>query len=167
MNKHIATGACGVIAWLLTLPLPAAEQTCRVIRVQDGDSLTCLTPAKQRIEVNLADLDAPELDQPYGQLAQLQLFRMVYNKDVKLEIVEQRRYGSKTARVYFGETLINEELVRQGLAWAYAGTEGESKLAKLEAEAKSQKRGLWGLPQNEISPPWQWRSNRKNQLSRR
>ncbi|MFD2836692.1 thermonuclease family protein [Azotobacter vinelandii] len=152
---------------LFTLPLPAAEQTCRVIRVQDGDSLTCLSPARQRIEVNLADLDAPEIGQPYGQLAQLQLFRMVYNKDVKLEAVEQRRYGSKTAHVYLGETHINEELVRQGSAWANVGTEGESKLAKLEAEAKSQQRGLWGLPQNEIDPPWQWRSNRKHQLSSR
>ncbi|WP_152389253.1 thermonuclease family protein [Azotobacter salinestris] len=167
MNRLTAAGACGVIALLFTPTLPAAEQTCRVIRVQDGDSLTCLSPARQRLEVHLADLDAPEIGQPYGQLAQLQLFRLVYNKSVRLEVVDQKRYGARMAHVYLGETHINGEMVRQGSAWAYGGASGDSSLAQLEAEAKSQQRGLWGLPQAEIAPPWQWRSDRKNQLSSR
>lgn len=167
MNKLTVAGACSVIALLFTPSLPASEQTCRVIRVQDGDSLTCLNPARQRIEVHLADLDAPEIGQPYGQLAQLQLFRLVYNKSVRLEVVEQKRYGARIARVYLGETYVNGEMVRQGSAWASTGTRGDSNLANLEAEAKSQQRGLWGLPQAEIVPPWQWRSDRGTHVSSR
>lgn len=167
MNIISAVGACGAIALLFTTSLHAAESTCRVIRVQDGDSLTCLSPSKQRIEVRLADLDAPESAQPYGQLAQLQLFRLVYNKEIRLEVVKQTRYGLKIARVYLGDLYVNGAMVRQGSAWAYDEGEGDSRLPALEAEARSLQRGLWGLPQTEIVPPWQWRSERSSRLSSR
>lgn len=167
MNKLIIAGACNTIALSLTTSLPAVEPTCRIVRVQDGDSLTCLSTDKQRIEVHLAGLDAPEIDQPYGQLAQLQLFRLVYNKDIRLEVVEQKRYGAKIAHVYLGKIYVNGEMVRQGSAWAYDKARGNSSLATLETEARSLQRGLWGLPQAEIIPPWQWRSDRGNQLSHR
>ncbi|SEJ14853.1 Endonuclease YncB, thermonuclease family [Azotobacter beijerinckii] len=163
MNAPILVGACGAAALLFASSLPAAEPTCRVIRVQDGDSLTCLSAAKQRIEIRLADLDAPEIAQPYGQLAQLQLFRLVYNKSVRLEVVEQTRYGPKVARVYLDDLYVNGEMVRQGAAWV----DGDPHLTPLETEARSLQRGLWGLPQVEIVPPWQWRSERGDRLSRR
>ena len=35
----------------------------------------------------------------------------------------------------------------------------------LEAEAKAAKRGLWGLPEAERMPPWDWRHGGKAQAS--
>lgn len=154
----IAALFIGTTAW-------AADMTCRVIHVQDGDSLTCLTSAEQRLKVRLADLDAPEMSQAYGPQAQRLLFQLAYNREVELEMVDQDRYGLKIARIRADGIQINEEMVRQGAAWADAKGERSQQLPKLEAEAKSARRGLWSLPAAEVVAPWQWRENRLKTLS--
>ena len=51
---------------------------------------------------------------------------------------------------------MNREMVRQGLAWWFARyAPADTELARLEAEAKAARRGLWSQP-NPV-PPWNWR----------
>lgn len=53
----------------MALSFPAwADVTAEglVVSVHDGDTLTVLV-GKQQIKVRLAEIDAPELGQPYGQ----------------------------------------------------------------------------------------------------
>ncbi|MGV6475908.1 MULTISPECIES: thermonuclease family protein [Azotobacter] len=152
----IKLGLIAVLSFAGTVS--AAEMTCKVIRVQDGDSLTCLSKSKQRIEVQLANIDAPELVQPYGQLAQLQLFHLVYNRNIRLDVLRQTRYGIKLANIYIGERHINAEMVQQGAAWVSNEASDSPQLLSLETEARSLQRGLWGLPLPEIIPPWRWRA---------
>jgi micrococcal nuclease len=62
------------------------------------------------------------------------------------------------AVVQVGDTLVNEELIRQGLAWVFTRycdrpiCEG---LKNLEAEAREKTRGVWSMP-NAV-PPWEFR----------
>jgi micrococcal nuclease len=47
-------------------------------------------------------------------------------------------------------------MVREGLAWSYRDyPPHDAELARLEAEARAAKRGLWG--QLDPVPPWDWR----------
>lgn len=144
---------------LAALPFIASAETinCRVIGVYDGDTLACLTAAKQQLKVRLAEIDTPESRQPYGTRAQQALAGMVFGKDVRLEIQGTDRYGRKVARVYAGNTDVNAEQVRQGAAWVYQQYLKDRSLLALEDEARQAKRGLWALPESERTPPWEWR----------
>jgi micrococcal nuclease len=55
--------------------------------------------------------------------------------------------------------LLNQELVRAGLAWWYGITsKADAELHRLEIEARVAKRGLW-VDRNPV-PPWTWRKER-------
>jgi len=48
-------------------------------------------------------------------------------------------------------------MIRMGAAWAYREYLIDRSLLTLEADAKADKRGLWGLSEARIMPPWEWR----------
>lgn len=146
-------------AMLAALPFLASAEAinCRVVGVHDGDTLTCLTAAKQQLKIRLAEIDTPESKQPYGNRAQQSLAGMVFGKDVRLEVQDTDRYGRKVARVYTGSTDVNAEQVRLGSAWVYRQYLKDRSLLSLEDEARQAKRGLWALPESERQPPWEWR----------
>jgi micrococcal nuclease len=53
----------------------------------------------------------------------------------------------------------NHELVRSGLAWWFEKyAPGDATLARLEAEAREARRGLWSQPHP--IPPWDWRQHK-------
>ena len=60
-----------------------------------------------------------------------------------------------------GEVGVSAELVHSGAAWVYRQYSTDPTLLDLEKEAKAAKRGLWGLPEAEKVPPWQWRSSKR------
>lgn len=133
----------------------------------DGDSLFCLTPQEQRLKLRLADIDAPEMTQSYGPQARSQLFRLVYNRNVDFDVVEQSRYGAKIARVRIDGIDVSAEMVKLGAAWVHSEFNRDSALPPLQAEAKSAGRGLWSQPPTEIVEPWLWRKSQAPRLSQK
>ena len=146
----------GLLA-IFAVPLMAAEYTGRVVGVSDGDTLTLLTAEKQQVKVRLGEIDTPESRQPYGQRAKQALSDLAYNKEARVVVQDTDRYGRTVGRVYVGGVDVNAELVKQGAAWVYRQYLKDQSLLALEAEAKAAKRGLWGLPETERCPPWDWR----------
>ena len=58
------------------------------------------------------------------------------------------RYGRMVALVRVGGTFVNEELIRQGLAWVFSRSCDRricEEWKKMEAEARKAKQGLWSL----------------------
>ena len=149
----------GLLA-LLAAPLLAAEYAGRVVAVQDGDSLTLLVPdgaSYQQVKVRLGEIDTPESRQPYGQRAKQALSDLAFGQQARVVVQDTDRYGRKVSRVYVGGVDVKAELVKRGAAWAYRQYLKDQSLLTLEAEAKAARRGLWGLPETERCPPWDWR----------
>ena len=145
---------------VLAGPLLATELTGKVVGISDGDTLTLLVPdgaSFKQVRIRLAEIDTPESRQPYGNRARQALSDLAFNQQARVVVQDTDRYGRTVGRVYVGSLDVNAEMIRQGAAWAYRQYLKDQSLLALEAEAKTAKRGLWGLPETERCPPWDWR----------
>ncbi|MBS0210897.1 MAG: thermonuclease family protein [Planctomycetes bacterium] len=134
---------------------PAAE--FEVDRVIDGDTLKLKNHARVRlIGVNAPESVKPDWPvEPFGPEASAFTHRFVDGHVVRLEFDRERtdQYGRWLAHVWVGDKLLNEELVRAGLArwephYQYAQA-FKTRYRKAEAEARAAKRGIWSLRENE------------------
>ncbi len=133
----------------------------KVISIHDGDTLTLLTEQNQQVKVRLAEIDTPESAQPFGSKSRQMLADMVFSKQISVDVTDTDRYGRKVGKIYLGDTWVNREMVKQGGAWVYRQYSHSPELLADEANAKSNKLGLWSLPESERMPPWEWRKNGK------
>jgi micrococcal nuclease len=87
---------------LLLISLPglvvADPLSCRVVTISEGDTFNCLTIENQRLRVRLAEIDAPEMKQPYGAGAKQALSELILEKQVILHVQEVDRFGRTLAR---------------------------------------------------------------------
>ena len=148
-----------LLAALLATAMPASAESfdCRVIGIADGNTFSCRTNVGERLRVRLAEIDAPELKQPYGSQARQALSDHIFGKNVTLEVKGRDGLGRTLARVGVGNIDVNSEMVRAGAAWAYRARLDDRRLLDLEAVAREFRRGLWSLHKTEQQPPWEWR----------
>jgi endonuclease YncB( thermonuclease family) len=147
------------VVWLLIVWVPAALGqgfSGKVIGVSDGDTITVLkdwTPVK----IRCFGIDCPESAQDFGSRARSRTSSLAFGQVVTVEPRAIDRYGRTVAGVILPDgRSLNQELVRQGLAWWYRRyAPHDERLAQLEAEARAAKRGLWSQPNP--MPPWEWR----------
>ena len=135
----------------------AADLSGKVVAIADGDTFTLLTAEKQQVKIRLAEIDAPESGQPYGNKSKQTLSGLIFGKDVRVVVQTTDRYGRTVGRPYVGDLDICAEMVRTGAAWAYREYLRDNGLLTLESEAQAYKRGLWGLSEAQNVPPWEWR----------
>ena len=128
----------------------------KVVAIADGDTLTILMNKKQ-YKIRLAEIDTPESGQPYGSKAKKVLSDLVFRKTVAAEVQDIDRYGRYVARLYVGDLDINAELVKRGVAWVYREYSTDDSFYDYEKTAKENQLGIWGLPESERVPPWEWR----------
>jgi len=132
--------------------------SAQVIKVVDGDSLEVVSSAGEKIKLRLWGIDAPESRQAYGKQAKLLLAAMVKGRRVEVQGKDIDLYQRLVALVWVDDTLVNEELVRQGAAWVYERFCREHichSWQRLEDDARRERRGLWARPKP--VPPWQHR----------
>lgn len=126
-----------------------------VVSVHDGDTLTVLV-AKQQIKVRLAEIDAPELRQPFGHRSRQSLVDLCFHATAKVEQIARDRYGRSVGKVECGGMDASAHQVALGLAWVYDRySKPTSPLYSLQDAAKAAGRGLWA--DNDPAPPWEWR----------
>jgi micrococcal nuclease len=130
-----------------------------VIVVIDGDTVLFkpdhTSPSSRAfIKVRLADIDAPEKDQPYGDAATRALTALVLKQPVELDTLATDIYGRTIARIRLGTLQVDAELVRRGHAWA-SSRDAESAMRNLQREAHAARIGLWA--DADPTPPWVWR----------
>ncbi len=142
-----------------TMPLVAYAQpqpstlAARVVQVKDGDSLVLSTGQ----QVRLLDINAPEGPrdgtpaEPYADAARNTLKQLVEGRDVTLVTGRKQldKYGRLLAHVTVGDTWVNGEMVKRGLAVAYTfadNRERADEILALEQTARASKTGLWSHP---------------------
>ena len=139
--------------------IPARTFSGKVLAVLDGDTLLMLRnnrPAK----VRLAEIDAPEKMQTFGETSRRSLSDMVLGKQVKVSSQAVDKYGRMVAHLGLNGLDVNAEQIRRGMAWEYSHFHGNKVLVALQEEAKQVPRGLWAL--SDPMPPWEWRKLHPN-----
>lgn len=134
------------------------DLTGRVSRVVDGDTLHLATSPQETVKIRLADIDAPERDQPHGRQATKLLSSLAYGKDLCATVLTTDRYGREVAHLYVDGRWLNRALVAQGAAWVYrkyAKPPYREALLAAETQARAGRVGLWAR-QGAVAP-WEWR----------
>ena len=126
------------------------------VRVLDGDTLLVWRESGQRpIKVRLADIDAPEHDQAFGEASRRSLIELVSGKAVRIDPVAVDRYGRLVARVFVGEISVNAYQIERGMAWEYSLHHRNQGYVQLQEAARRSGVGLWAEPAP--LPPSEWR----------
>jgi endonuclease YncB( thermonuclease family) len=133
----------------------------RVVSVHDGDTFNAKIQGAV-MKFRMADIDAPELDQPYGREAQATLSSALDGKDAVMLRVDTDTYGRFVAHVWIGDLHVNREVVALGAAWFYAEYAHDDCLYQVENRARDAKLGLWKLPVEKRVEPWVWRQRKRD-----
>ena len=128
-----------------------------MVGITDGDTFTLLTSDNEQIRIRVAEIDAPERAQPYGNRSRQALSSLIFNKAVSVDVQVVDRYGRPVGRPIVGSKDITAEMIRIGAAWVYRTYSDDQALYDLERSAKANGVGIWGLDEYERVPPWEWR----------
>lgn len=136
---------------------------CLVVGISDGDTLTakCSTndqahPYRQ-VKVRLAEIDAPESGQAFGQRSKQHLSDLCFQVEAAIQPTDTDRYGRMVGRVECRGKDANLEMVRAGMAWAYTQYQTDPAFSVTQRQAQSSRRGLWADPH--AVAPWEYRRN--------
>ena len=120
--------------------------TVTVTLVKDGDSFVMSNDN----EIRLLGIDAPEWNEPGGDIAKAYLEGLILGKELRFEKGEENKddYNRLLRYTYEGKTFINAEMVATGYAICrYDSKEKKYKaqMRQLQKDAEEYKRGLWAF----------------------
>lgn len=166
--KKLHQIGCALACALMAFSVQAAHNfknphdnqlNCKVVGVLDGDTIDCYADGKKQ-RIRLAEIDAPEKSQPYGQKSKQLLSLLTYGKSVIVTYNQQDKYGRIIGEVFTWRDPIsvNYRMVQSGLAWAYERYIRDRAYVTAQQTAKSAKIGLWA-DKNPI-PPEEYRRDK-------
>ena len=162
MNHFLRLIIIAIAFSTLAGPAIADSVSGRVVGVTDGDTFTLLTENEKQLKVRVAEIDAPERGQAYGKKSHQALAGLVFKKEVTIDVQVIDKYGRLVGRPIVGGRDISAEMLRLGAAWVYRTYCDDPKMYEIEKQAKEQQTGLWGMPEHERVPPWEWRRGKRN-----
>jgi endonuclease YncB( thermonuclease family) len=131
----------------------ASDSAHMVSEVLDGDTFDLANGDR----VRLLGVNAPEKGQPYSAQSIQVLKEFVLGRQLRLEsdTKERDQYSRLLSYVYVGDRMVNEELVRRGVAIVETvppNTRHEERLKTAQRDARANCEGLWqGLCENKSS----------------
>ena len=144
----------------------------QVIYVTDGDTVMVRDANRRKHAVRIVSIDAPEKGrrgkpgQRYSEKSRQHLAELVDKRRVNLVTSGRDDYGRVLARVWIGDMDVGLAQVCAGYAWVFEAFVDDLPVAEqqvyrgCEAEARSNRRGLWRDTQP--MPPWVWRHTRRD-----
>ena len=115
-----------------------------VTKVVDGDTVVI----GGGITVRLIGIDAPERGNCFFEQSKNELEEQILGKEIGLEkdVSETDKYGRLLRYIWVGDSMVNEELVRNGVATVSTfppDVKYQEKFLASQQEARENKRGLW------------------------
>ena len=137
--------------------------SCFVIGIADGDTITCLDNKKVSHKIRLAEIDAPEKKQDYGNKSTQNLKKMIYRQNVTVKYKNQDRYGRTIGYVFKKSKDINHQQIKDGMAWFYTKYGKNNAYKNSEKSARLNKIGLW--EHSSYIEPWNYRRGKRKTFS--
>ena len=125
----------------------AGQFTGKVVKIHTGDTIELLAEGGP-IRIHLYGIHCPESDQPLAKEAMQYTSDLTFGKIVTVHITNTDRRSGKTGTVMLpGGKSLNSELIKAGLAWwNQQSAPADRVLQTLENSAKSNRLGLWLVP---------------------
>ena len=137
--------------------LLSAEVEIKILRVIDGDTVLAESQGTQ-IKIRLSEIDAPEMDQPFGTNSKKCLSELIReNSSLKFKSDGEDGYGRSLGWLMADEINLNYEMLKQGCAWVYDRYVIDKTIYSFQNGARLKNLGLW-KSQSPV-PPWVWRRN--------
>ncbi len=143
--------------------------TC--VRVLDGDTIDLIVDSCVH-RCRLKNVDAPELEQPFGRKATDSLHGWLWNEEVLFKKTGTDSYGRWLVELRVRNQEIREEdpaerawlrvdslMITRGWAWYYRDYGDRPALLSYEEAAREANLGLWDCP--EVIAPWHYRQLRR------
>ena len=159
--RRLARPSSVFVLVTLAISTHATTRSGTVERVIDGDTIVFQGIGTKTQRVRLADIDTPELDQPWGEEAKAALKVWAENRKAEIRIVDTDRYGRSVATLRIDGENINRRLVTEGHARVYRRYLRDRALLSLEASAKASGLGLWSG--KDVIEPRVWRQRGRSQ----
>ncbi|NCP63731.1 MAG: thermonuclease family protein [Paraglaciecola sp.] len=131
-----------------------------VVKIVDGDSVILKSHPEKAFD--LAYIDAPEREQPFGREAMRKLTDICHNPNVTFSITADNKL-----EVYLNGRFVNEQLVSEGMAWMLPSIPDpilNLRFDEAQRSAMSAQIGLWQLGHGLMIAPWQWRQQATQQI---
>lgn len=142
----------------------AESKSGRCVGVADGDTFTLLVEGNRQEKIRLWGIDAPEGGQDFGQASKKALRSLIHNRELRVDVTGQDRYGRTIGKVYLGSDYINLRMVRSGYAWHFLKyAPNDADLAAAEQAARKDRTGLWR--QGNPLAPWDWRKGQQTKTT--
>jgi endonuclease YncB( thermonuclease family) len=149
---------CGFV-FLLPCQSSAASLFGKVIEVNSGDVITIFN-LNRPVRVKLLGVDAPEMDQTFGDVSKKHLSDLVFDKSVLVEYSGISSDSSLTGRVLLNNADIGAQMIRDGAAWFDVNNVSRLSVPdreiyqQSEVAARSERRGLWQA--EHPTAPWEF-----------
>lgn len=122
----------------------------KVKDVFDGDTFNVEAKDGKFYLVRMLGIDAPEMNQHFGNKSQENLSNLILGKDATIIIRKRDLSGRYIGTVYSGGEDINLLQIKTGMAWyfqqnGYEPRGGDRKIyEQAEQKARANRKGLWG-----------------------
>ena len=146
-----------LLTFYLAVGFLSASIPLENIRVIDGDTIQGEVKGKE-IKIRLVEIDAPEMNQPFGVQSKIFLNKLLYKKNVTLISQGEDRYGRTLGEIYADGENANKLMIRSGFAWVYDRYAKDSSLYDYQDQARAKSLGLWQA--KDPIAPWVWRKQK-------
>ena len=126
----------------------------------DGDTIEIWDSLQHKqIGLRIANIDAPELIQPFGTNSRDSLQKLISNCKMKIKFQNIDKYGRKVSILYFDDKRFDSISVANGWSYVYRNYLTYPKLLLVEAMARNRHLGVWAI-QPQLRP-WDYRKQKK------
>ena len=131
----------------------------QVVDIVDGRTLLIETAKNARVTFRLQHIEVPEAEQPLAEIVKNHLGELALGKTVNIRS-NGFSNGIIVGQVLLKDVDLSQQMLRDGAAWFYYdGAENLDNYKAVEAMAKAEKRGVWGI--EGLKPAWEFRKDKE------